>query len=199
MKRPMLVILALFLLLVLVPGLSGCGKSGDSTRPAASKPQEGRYVDIPVGGVIMWWGAKDEIPPSFELCDGQSPTTEGAVLKGKKPDLRDRFVKGAQPDDGKITDLGTGGADQLDLSHTHGSSNLTAEIGTHDQPFLLSYKARGRGFKDATWELRADSARRATGGPNTATAIAGETDPALDKAVDNRPAFQEMFFIIRVK
>lgn len=199
MKSPMPVTPILFLLMAFVAALLGCGKSGDSTPPALRKPQEGRYLDIPIGGVILWWGAKEDIPPGFELCDGQNPTTDGAALKGKKPDLRDRFVKGPQPDDGKTADLGTGGADRLDLSHTHGSSNLTAQIGTHDQPFLLSYKARGRGFKDATWELRGDSARRATGGPNSATAIAGETDPALNKAVDNRPAFQEMFFIIRVK
>jgi len=197
------------LFLFLLAGILGCGKSNGnakpgtapSTRKTATPRTHNRdtRVGIPIGGVIMWWGSKEDVPPNFELCDGQKPTTEGAVLTGRKPDLRDRFAKGAEPKDAKTADLRTGGANQLDLHHTHGSSEMTAQIGTHDQPFLMSYKARGRGFRDATWELRADSARRATGGPNTATAVGGETDPALGEAIDNRPAFQEMFFIIRVK
>lgn len=50
---------------------------------------------VPVGGVIMWWGAVDQIPPGFELCDGNAPTTLGATLGGLKPNLLDRFPKGA--------------------------------------------------------------------------------------------------------
>ena len=40
---------------------------------------------VPVGGIIMWSGATNNIPAGWALCDGQNGT----------PNLRDRFVLGA--------------------------------------------------------------------------------------------------------
>lgn len=40
---------------------------------------------IPAGGIIIWSGAADAVPPGWALCDGTNNT----------PDLRDRFVLGA--------------------------------------------------------------------------------------------------------
>ncbi len=39
---------------------------------------------IPAGGIIIWSGAADAVPPGWALCDGTNNT----------PDLRDRFVLG---------------------------------------------------------------------------------------------------------
>ena len=43
-------------------------------------------VGIPSGGIIIWSGAANAIPSGYVLCDGTNST----------PDLRDRFVVGAQ-------------------------------------------------------------------------------------------------------
>jgi len=40
---------------------------------------------VPCGGIVLWSGAVDAIPPGFALCDGTRGT----------PDLKDRFVIGA--------------------------------------------------------------------------------------------------------
>ena len=51
-----------------------------------------RYVDslvtyntLPVGSVIMWYGAPVDVPTGWQICNGSNGT----------PDLRDRFVMGA--------------------------------------------------------------------------------------------------------
>ena len=42
------------------------------------------YFMVPKGGIIMWSGAIDDIPPGWALCDGTDNT----------PDLSDRFILG---------------------------------------------------------------------------------------------------------
>lgn len=60
-------------------------------------------MNLPIGSIIAW--DNDTIPTGWQLCDGTNDT----------PDLRDKFVRGANND----TDLlGTGGG----TSHTHTNS-----------------------------------------------------------------------------
>ena len=40
---------------------------------------------VPVGGIIMWSGATNNIPSGWVLCDGNNST----------PNLQDRFIVGA--------------------------------------------------------------------------------------------------------
>ncbi len=62
----------------------------------------GTMTSIPMGVIVMWSGASDNIPAGWVLCDGSN----GA------PDLRDRFIVGA----GNTYEAGsTGGS----ISHTH--------------------------------------------------------------------------------
>jgi len=67
---------------------------------------------IPIGGIIMWSGAINQIPSGWALCNGQNGT----------PNLQDRFIVGA----GNSYSRGsTGGQTQVQLSagnlptHTH--------------------------------------------------------------------------------
>lgn len=75
-------------------------------------------VSVPVGGIILWSGSVASIPSGWALCDGSSGT----------PDLRGRFVVGAggahSPDD-------TGGADSVDISHTHTSGTYATDSDGH--------------------------------------------------------------------
>jgi hypothetical protein len=90
--------------LVLVAG------SGPSAVQDAARP-----VEVPVGGVIMWWGLEKDVPAGFEVCDGRVPVTPGAILEGRKPDLRGRFPMGA-PDEYKFRpwEDNTGGSDSVE-------------------------------------------------------------------------------------
>lgn len=67
---------------------------------------------VPIGGIILWSGARNAIPTGWALCNGQNGT----------PDLRDRFVIGA----GLAYTVGaTGGEETVTLTgkqmpaHTH--------------------------------------------------------------------------------
>ena len=62
---------------------------------------------VPVGGIIMWSGATNNIPTGWALCDGQNGT----------PNLQDRFIVGAGST--YAVDATGGSADATLVSHTH--------------------------------------------------------------------------------
>ncbi|TAJ10149.1 MAG: hypothetical protein EPO68_15130 [Planctomycetota bacterium] len=69
----------------------------DEQSPASPAPPPApEVIGVPVGGVLMWWGMESALPEGFEICDGKFPVAKGALLKERKPDLRDRFAKGAR-------------------------------------------------------------------------------------------------------
>ena len=107
---------------------------------------------VPIGGVLLWWGDSADIPFGFELCDGLQPQTQGATLLGLKPDLRERFAKGApsgvdvqalETTGGTTTiaDLQSGSvaisATQLP-SHAHSISSSTSNTGSHGHATSVS-------------------------------------------------------------
>ncbi len=180
-------------------------------------------VFVPVGGVIMWWGALNQIPANYEICNGEAPTTPGAVLPGNKPDLRDRFVKGAP---NTATDVKTtpvaGGSHSIAGSTTGGTALSAAQMPSHQHRVSLFTSANGQhshtyaiGPGDAGSRNKAADGDQGPNGfrPSTDpagehahlvvgdTALAGSGQPHSHTfpAFDNRPAFLEMFFIIRVK
>ena len=55
----------------------------------------GTALGVPIGAILPWWGLEEDIPEGFEACDGRVPTTRDAVLTDRKPDLRERFLRGA--------------------------------------------------------------------------------------------------------
>jgi len=184
---------------------------------------------VPVGGVIMWWGDKAAIPAGYEVCDGGVPTTPGALISDK-PDLRDKFVKGAVNTDTLKGHLGSGGQHSLNLSHTHtvpgftinADGNFVGMLGARNSDGVMVFRSydltpgvdeddgpqrfepssgnitsagipagnrtgvpEGLRIK-GTWVKAAEPSGNASGGD-----ISGSTD--------NRPAYQELFYIIRVK
>lgn len=81
---------------------------------------------IPIGGIIMWSGAINQIPAGWALCNGQNGT----------PDLRGRFIVGAG---GAYAVGNTGGAETVTLTtaqipaHGHLSGTLSAAAaGSHN-------------------------------------------------------------------
>ncbi len=70
---------------------------------------------VPTGGILMWSGAVASIPAGWALCDGQAG----------RPDLRDRFIKGATGEPGA-----TGGA----ATHQH----TYTEVPNHTHPVTVT-------------------------------------------------------------
>ena len=62
---------------------------------------------VPIGGIINWSGAANDLPAGYQLCDGSNGT----------PDLRDQFIRGAGP----VNDVGTTGGAEFH-QHAQGSS-----------------------------------------------------------------------------
>jgi hypothetical protein len=83
---------------------------------------------IPIGGIIAWWGDwndPEQRPPGFELCDGNNVEALDSKLKGKKPDLLNRFPKGASRNTYNVIDNPIiGGANTIQLKHSHSTANL---------------------------------------------------------------------------
>ena len=91
---------------------------------------------MPYGTVIMWYGRISEKPEGWELCDGSTYVfPPGHARAGDtllKPDLRNRFVIGANANDGttglptsSVTGISTstgGSADAIIPNHSHTAS-----------------------------------------------------------------------------
>jgi hypothetical protein len=74
---------------------------------------EGRR--LPIGAIILWYGRGDDVPGGWRLCDGTGGT----------PDLRNRFVMGADLEEGP------GGVRNGDTGGINSISTTTASAGGH--------------------------------------------------------------------
>lgn len=150
-----------------------------------------------VGGmqyeVRMWSGLTASIPTGWVLCDGNNST----------PNLTGKFIRGTA----SITDrasLTTGGADSVTIAeanlpaHTH-SVTVAAEaahthgLGTRVNTAVASNASSGSGYY-AISNLTAPGASDA-GSSHTHTASASSVGSGT--AIDNRPAYLELAFIMK--
>ena len=148
--------------------------------PFALEAGRARY-EVPVGGVIMWWGVPSSVPEGFEICDGSSPVTPGATLSGMKPDMRDRFAKG----------LATSGDA---LGKTSGSNTFPDH--THDLVSGDPVASQGKMLVASGWTSTSLTAFER---PRTYTSGINALGSGVDASYANAPAFVSMYFIIRVK
>ncbi len=181
---------------------------------------------VAVGTVLMWWGQLDQIPPGFELCNGDPPSTAGATLVGNKPDLRGRFPRGAP---GGITDVATvpisGGSDTAAALTSGGTALSQAHLPDYTLPDTFSTNFRGshqhsaihscasnEGGGDSHYALGDSNSGRncpliiGSDGNHTHSVTGsarlgggGGSHSHSIPSHDNRPAYLDLFFIIRVK
>lgn len=142
---------------------------------------------VPAGVIVMWSGAITAIPSGWAICDGNNGT----------PNLTDRFIIHADADAGGTNDVGdTGGANEVDLGHTHTVANHAHDIATTG---TTDAGAGNEGVVVSSGKLRV----KTTGGgvqlpyadDNTKTDGTSETDSELSATQDNRPAFYALAFI----
>jgi microcystin-dependent protein len=98
-------------------------------------------VVFPRGGIILWAGSTDNVPPGWVLCNGHNGT----------PDLRGRFVVGWHPDDGDYNGIGrTGGASYVTLQAgqmpAHAHDGQTGGAGSH-QHWIEGTDANGLAWR----------------------------------------------------
>lgn len=161
---------------------------------------------VPVGAILPYYGKLDSLPPNWVLCDGRD--SPGLPYPWTKvPDLRRRFLRGAQ-DGGGETELGRGGGQDTIPNHYHivtGSSNDVAFPRQSVSSWIGGYHpntAASEGAWDESQVLLAIPANSTgvadghghSGGSAT---FRGESD--RDGGHDNRPAFTSVYFIVRVK
>ena len=167
---------------------------------------------VPVGGIIMWNGtiAEAEALTNWSICDGQNGT----------PDLRDKFVMGvgsSTPNHTSTATKGeTGGANSYTLAlnqmpeHKHdvsdsGHSHTITDPGhahtwsRQDAQINASYRPWPANNNDVV-ESVVNTSNETTGitGTNDGNANISETLKGGNTAIDNRPAYFALCYIIRV-
>jgi hypothetical protein len=94
-----------------------------------------QYVDevfaqshLPIGSVIMWYGAAIDVPNGWQICDGTNGT----------PDMRDKFAYGA----GNVPYGRTGGNNNMSTytaaAGGHSHTGVTSNSGTHYHSFTVT-------------------------------------------------------------
>jgi hypothetical protein len=126
---------------------SSVGTAGQAlvSRGAGLSPQWGTL--FVTGMIMMWSGTIATIPSGWVLCDGNNST----------PDLRNRFIIGANADDagvaktnvtGSATQTG-GSKDAIVVSHTH-TATVTDPGHTHTSTFDV-WRGSNSGNTSAAW------------------------------------------------
>ena len=167
---------------------------------------------VPVGGIIMWNGtiAEAEALTNWSICDGQNGT----------PDLRDKFVMGVGSSTPNHTSTATkgeeGGANSYTLAlnqmpeHKHdvsdsGHSHTITDPGhahtwsRQDAQIDASYRPWPANNNDCVESVE-NTSNETTGitGTNDGNANISETLKGGNTAIDNRPAYFALCYIIRV-
>ena len=167
---------------------------------------------VPVGGIIMWNGtiAEAEALTNWRICDGQNNT----------PDLRDKFVMGvgsSTPNHTSTATKGeTGGANSYTLAlnqmpeHKHdvsdsGHSHTITDPGhahtwsRQDAQIDASYRPWPANNNDCV-ESVVNTSNETTGitGTNNGNANISESLKGGNTAIDNRPDYFALCYIMRV-
>jgi microcystin-dependent protein len=140
------------------------------------------FGTIPVGGIIMWSGTA--IPTGWALCNGQ--TVNGQAT----PDLRERFIMGANPDKATAKVGTTGGTNQISLS--------VANLPPHTHTYTDNYFAE----RSNDWKGGGNASPGNGTGNNTSSKSSTDAAGGLNGAAqpfNNLPPFYALAFIMRVQ
>ena len=140
------------------------------------------FGTIPVGGIIMWSGTA--IPSGWALCNGQTVNGQGT------PDLRERFIMGANPDKATAKVGMTGGASQITLA----VSNLPPHTHTYTDNYFAE--------RSNDWKSGGNATPGNGTGNNTSSKSSTDAAGGLNGAAQpfsNLPPFYALAFIMRVQ
>ena len=124
---------------------------------------------VPVGGIIMWSGATNNIPSGWALCDGNNGT----------PNLQDKFIVGAGS---SYAVAATGGsANAVVIQHNHGINDPG-----HQHTWSRQDAQNDVGYRP--WPASNKEYKRTTA--NTGSAGGGQSH-------ENRPPYYALAYIMK--
>ena len=143
---------------------------------------------IPLGGIIMWSGAgtAPAVPDGFTLCDG-NVNNGGAAINGITiPDLRDKFIVGANAVTGSDADY-----PGVSMNQTGGSADAIVPNHTHTTSVDSGRLFHQGGVSNAIQGFGGGGAYPGT--------VFSMNDPSTGESVTNKniPPFYALAFIIR--
>jgi microcystin-dependent protein len=149
---------------------------------------------LPSGVILLWSGSIATIPTGWVLCDGTNST----------PDLRDRFVVGADADSGgDYAPNATGGAASVTLttsqipahSHTATSTSSVSDPG-HAHSYTGSSPSGGTGDSSR----QAEPTGKTTGSATTGISVSTSTsisNTGGGGSHENRPPYYALAYIMK--
>ena len=192
---------------ILNPGNDNFMLSADSTEYLGLKFI--KYPELPIGGIILWYGNINTIPSGFVLCDGTNGT----------PDLRDKFIVGAGGSyvvgetGGASTHTHTQGNTGNEASHTHTQNNTISSIvgHLHNMSGVTNGPNSFITMKTGSWDdyppnnhthnffvsTGTEDAHSHTNPTTGAGSAHSHTNPATD-ASSNLPPFKAVVYIMRI-
>ena len=150
----------------------------------------------PVGTIVAWSGSAASIPSEYQLCDGSAAATSAlqAITGSNVPDLRDKFIVGADTSTGDTTYPGlsvgaTGGSALATLvAHSHNVNSHSHTVDGHTHTFSDNFSGSVSGNTGNqssnhthTFNTSSNGSHGHTFGANT---FPGEIGSAFD-AMDN--------------
>jgi hypothetical protein len=157
--------------------------------------------EVPVGGIVPYYGDPAQLPSSWRLCDGTAITDADSPLNGQRsPDLRGMFVRGVD------VQTALGAADGQDRTPDHSHSFYASGrvwIDTRSMNGWTGWKVpqAASAFRPNTYSLsvedNVDQQQQETHGHTGEANVSGTT--ILGGGHDNRPRFTSLHYIIRIK
>ncbi len=137
---------------------------------------------FPVGAIVIWHGSVDSIPDGWKLCNGQNGT----------PDLRDRFVAGA---DGEYAVGAKGGEKTHALSMDEMPSHRHEWVG--DDALAGIEPGASEAIRVTT--TRYDAESKLSSDPSWASHVYATSSVGGGGVHENRPPYYALCFIMRVR
>ena len=177
-------------------------------RPAATPASAGPVGDVlPVGTIVSFWGSVQDVPNDYELCDG-GPPKPGSTLRGDKPNLSGRFLRGVTSGtvDARTNSSGRGGIDETPAysGDTSGVALKVEQMPSHQHVMPIpNVTTEGPQFGLGQMIARGPGANGISDAPGYLTSAVGggqtHSHPFSVPAHTNLPLYQEVIYIIKVR
>jgi hypothetical protein len=146
---------------------------------------------VPSGAILMWSGTIATVPSGWYLCDGTNGT----------PNLTNRFIIGADADDGGVAKtsvtgsatLSGGSKDAIVVEHNHTATSSVTDPGHKHKTHAAGAGFNGGGYSQASPSLTVDTSTVTTG-ITVATTIANAGSSGTNA---NLPPYYALAFIMK--
>ena len=166
------------------------------------------YVEIPIGGITMFIGKKEDLPENWRVCDGEVVDDPESPLFGEPaPDLRGLFVRGvAEPDMVKEVQ----GSDVQSHSHTVDVSGISVASrrihNYYSEPYVLPSSARETGFQlrkggsySVSRTFRTLEVARGSGNSHKHTVSIDASGASSASDISSVPRHMLLHYIVRIR